>query len=140
MYARRCLAVLGLIGVSVAVVAQTVNLRPGKYEMTTEISMADMPKMPPFKAEQCITGEDVKNIAAGKKLGGVEELGLNCKTSNFKLNGKTVTFSVTCDSGTWNVETTFAGDAYTQVLNGKDSQGHVMTGKGNAKRIGDCTK
>lgn len=140
MSKRMCLAIVVAIGLSDALIAQGVDLRPGKYDVTMEMNMADMPKMPPMKNEQCITAEDVANLASGKKLGDVDKIEMNCKVSWFKLSRNTATFGMTCDNGAWSGEMTFAGDTYTQVWTGKDREGHAMSGKVSAKRVGDCTK
>jgi Protein of unknown function (DUF3617) len=138
-FSFRAVAII-VLGSLVVAFGQTVNLHPGKYEITMDMSVAGMTKITPPKSEVCITSEDVKNIASGKKLSGPEQLGLNCKTSNFTVNGNSATFSMTCDTGTFAAETKFDGDSYVQTLSGKDKDGHAISGTAKAKRIGECTK
>lgn len=53
MGASMCLAVVGGVVFGALAAAQSVNLRPGKYEVTMEMDMPGMSfKMPPQKARR----------------------------------------------------------------------------------------
>ena len=131
----------------VAVVAQT-GMRPGQWEITTQMAMPNMPagfQMPVLKMTQCITPDQAKDPAGtvptdgGRGRGGKSD----CKNSGFKSTGSTVTYSFTCTSPekmTGTGEMTFAGDeSYTNSLKMVSAQGE-MTMKMTGKRIGDCAK
>lgn len=139
MHASMCLMIAGVIGAASPATAQTVNLRPGKYAVTTEMDMPGMRmKMPPQKTEQCIGPDDLKDLSA--KLAGVDRANPACKMSEVKTVGNTVTFSRTCGKVVWSSELTYNGDSFVGATKGQDDQGRPITSKATATRIGDCTK
>jgi hypothetical protein len=132
---------------TVAVIAQT-GMRPGQWEVTSQMQMPNMPagiQMPSQKMTMCITPEQAKDPATmatsqnGRGRGGKSD----CKTSDFKSSGSTITWSFACtspDKMSGTGEMTFAGDdSYTNTLKMVMAQGE-MTMKMTGKRIGDCTK
>jgi hypothetical protein len=126
-----------IIGMVVSAAAQAVNLRPGKYELIMEIDLPQMPmKMPPQKYEQCILSNDLTDLSA--KLGSLTNN--DCKISDLKNTGNTVTLTQTCKTGTFKSKVTYSGDSYVGVSTGQDTQGRPVSMKSTAKRIGDCTK
>lgn len=58
----------GHVGLTQATPAQTVNLRPGNYEMTAVMDMPGM-KMPTQKDVSCITAEDLKDLSTRSASG-----------------------------------------------------------------------
>jgi uncharacterized protein DUF3617 len=131
---------------TVAVIAQS-GMRPGQWEISTQMAMPNMPagfQMPVTKITQCITPEQAKDPAStaqaqnGRGRGGKND----CKNSDFRSTGSTITWSFACTSpekmsGTG--EMTFAGDdSYTNTMKMVMAQGE-MTMKMTGKRIGDCT-
>lgn len=120
-----------------ATLAQTVNLKPGQYEVTTEMSFPGM-KLPPQTRQECIPSSDFKEIA--RKLMDLNNVNSDCKTSEPKLTANTVTFTRTCSNGVWSSELIYAGDSFSGTTKGKDNKGGDSTAKVTAKRIGDCTK
>jgi uncharacterized protein DUF3617 len=120
--------------------AQTVNLRPGKYETTAELDMPGM-KMPPQKEVDCITSEDLKDFS--KKLIDPEQA-KGCKVSDYKVVGNKLTFNTDCKDDdvrvTSSMEMTFTPESFSGVMKSKDQAGRAMTIKTSAKRIGECTK
>ncbi len=140
MRTLRTLAVLGLVAFALPLFAQTVNLRPGKYEVTAEMDMPGM-KMPPQKDVQCITAEDLKDLS--KAMIDPEEA-KNCKVSNYKVSGNKVTFDTTCEEDgmkmTSTAELTYTRESYTGIMKSKDDKGRVITIRTTAKRIGECAK
>ena len=141
MRARRYLAVLGAIGLSVPMAAQTVNIRPGKYEVTVEWNMPEMRMpMPPQKNEECITSNEATDVKAALEAAAKTNPQLECKVSDLKWSGNTVRFTQTCKNGVYKSELTYGGDSFVGVSKGQDSGGRAFTVKTNAKRIGDCMK
>jgi hypothetical protein len=131
--------IAALFGLGVPVLAQTVNLRPGKYELTLEMELAGLPRVPPQKVEQCLTSEKLKDMSSlmGRPN---EALGSEgCKMSDHKTSGNTVTFTTTCAGNTQSNEVTLSGDSYSGRSKGKMA-GQDFAGKWSGKRIGDCAK
>jgi hypothetical protein len=115
---------------------QNVNLRPGRYEITTDIEAPA--KMPQEKNVECITAEDLKNVT---NLIGAE-LVQDCKMSESKVTGNELAFSGTCDVGgsSWLVtmKMTFASEAFTGVMTATEKGKPFMTVKSSGKRVGAC--
>lgn len=65
MRINRTLAVIVVAAPAAYVSAQTVTIKPGKYETTATMDMPGT-KMPPQKMEECITSQDLKDFS--KKL------------------------------------------------------------------------
>jgi hypothetical protein len=114
--------------------------KPGQWQITMEMDMPGMPfKMPPMKHTLCLTQEDVDNPQ--KSLPKDEKS--NCKISDYKVDGQTVTWSVKCEGKqpmTGNGEITFDGDSYKGWTKMKMSDDQEMSMKYSGKRLGDCTK
>ena len=137
----RCVVAVGVaLACAPCAFAQTVNIRPGKYEVSATMDMPGM-KMAPQKDEECITAADLKDFS--KKLLDPEMME-GCKVSNYKVVDNKLTFNLSCKeddlemSGT--TEMTFASESFTNLVTMKDNKGRVTTIKGTAKRIGECTK
>ena len=131
---------------TVAVIAQA-TMRPGQWEITSQMQMPNMPagfQMPAMTMMQCITPEQAKDPAStvprqsGRGRGNKDD----CKVSDYKTSGNTVTWSMACtspDKMTATGEMTFAGeDSYTSTMKMVMAQGE-MTMKMTGKRTGDCT-
>lgn len=116
------------------------NMQPGMWEITTKTEMPGMPmQTPPMTMRQCYKNENMKEakdaLPADK----------NCKLDDFKQNGNTVRWKVSCKmEGAPMVgvgEITYAGQSYagTMTMKGNVEGMDVnMTNKYSAKRIGDC--
>jgi hypothetical protein len=141
MRRRALLGFIGTLAWSFAALAQTVNLRPGQYEMTAEITMPSGPPMPPQKQTDCITAEDLKDFS---KAFQDPEFAKACQVSDYKASGSKVTFLTECKEDgvrmTGKTEMTFTADSFTGLTTTKDDAGNVITMKASGKRIGDCTK
>jgi uncharacterized protein DUF3617 len=130
--------------------AQAVNLRPGQYEMVSQIAMKDRPtKLPPRRDVVCITTEDLKDITT--------KLVQNNGASGCKLTEKTPTssglkFTREC-SKSGGITTTQTGDltftsaeSYHEVVKFNTNGAPAASPFGDStitidgKRIGDCTK
>jgi uncharacterized protein DUF3617 len=121
-------------------VAQNINLKPGKYETTGEVTMSGSPiKMPPVKNVECMTETDLRAFAEKRTA----DTG-HCKISDLRLSGNKASYTVTCTSNgrttTGKSEWTFESDSFQHVLETTTSRGTTMTTRIVGKRIGECTK
>jgi len=114
-----------------------LNLQDGNWEITTNVEMKGMPPMPPTKFTQCIT----RNDAVPKK----PEKNQECKITNTKISGDTVTWSMQCKTKEVTIDSsgqiTYKKDKFDGIVNmnmnsksGKMQMIQHMSGK----RIGDC--
>ena len=136
------LAVLcGVLGVTMAAQNPPNPMKPGQWEVTMAMEMANMPKAPETKITQCITPEQVKNpggiLPSG---GGMPPAGSGCKVSDQKSVGNTMSWKVSCPApqkmdGT--AEFTFKEDTYTGKMTVMNERG-TMTMKYSGRRLGDC--
>ncbi|MEA2572521.1 MAG: hypothetical protein QOI24_4522 [Acidobacteriota bacterium] len=112
-------------------------MKAGKWKVTTQMEMPGMPvKMPPITVETCVTKEQAENPEKS-----VPDAGKDCKVADYKVDGNTVTWSVSCPkqsiTGTGTI--TYAGDSYTGSMDMKMGEQSVSA-KYSAKRTGDCEK
>ena len=112
-------------------------VKPGKWKVTTQMEMPGVPmKMPPVTIETCITKEQAENPEKS-----VPDAGKDCKISDYKVDGNTVTWSVACPkqsiTGTGSI--TYSGDSYTGSMDMKMGE-QSMSAKYSAKRTGDYDK
>jgi hypothetical protein len=98
--------------------------------------------MPEMKTVQCITPEQVKDPASALPRGPQDGRGdQDCKVSDYKVSGNTVTWQMACTTPqpmTSTGEMTFTDDTYAGTMNMKSPQGD-MSMKIAGKRLGDCT-
>jgi len=130
----------GLVGVALG--AQAHPMRPGLWEITSQMEMPNMPmKMPESKMTQCVTAEQLKDPAAAMMAGGPGgKPNSACKVSDSKTSGSTVSWKMACPppqvlDGTG--EMTFKDDTYSGNMTMKTDKG-TMTMKVAGKRLGDC--
>lgn len=116
-----------------------VNLKEGKWEITSKIEMPGMPvEMPPSTYTQCITKEDM--------VPNDKQSGQHCEHLDVKVKGDTVTWVMKCTdaNGTTagNGTMTYNGDTFSGVINMKISNpgqpDMTMINRIAGKRIGDC--
>ena len=144
----KTVSVIALAMLATAAVIAQSGMRPGQWEMSMQMQMPNMPagvQMPAQKMTVCITPEQAKDPASavprqnGRGRGGKDD----CKMSDMKTSGSTITWSMACttpDKFTATSEMTFTGDdSFTQTMKMAMAQGE-MTTKTTGKRIGDCTK
>jgi hypothetical protein len=118
--------------------AETVNLRPGKYEVIVEMSMPGGPvKIPPQNSIVCV---DPKNFDK-KPL--PNPTGTECTVSDYQQAGDKATFIRTCKGSegitTQRAEVIFAWESYNGVMETKHPSGRASTIKWTGKRIGECS-
>jgi hypothetical protein len=138
-----CAAALMSCVVGAAALAAQNPMRPGRWEVTTQMQMANVPmKMPETKTTQCVTPEQAKDVAIpGSSPMGRGRGADSCKTVDHKVSGNTVSWKAVCGppqntSGTG--EIVFNGDSYAGTMKMTTEQGE-MTMKMSGKRVGDCT-
>jgi hypothetical protein len=107
-----------------------------------QMEMAGAPmQMPPMKTLQCITPEQVKDPAAALARGPQGRGGpQDCKVSDYKQTGNTMTWKMACtgqQAMTGTGEMTFKDDTYVGTMKMDSPQGQ-MTMKMSGKRLGDC--
>ena len=124
-----------------SVTAQGGPMRPGRWEVTMQMQMPGVPVgMPPMKNTRCVTQQDVDSPSKGLPTGP----GANpneCKISDYKAVGNTVTWTMNCTGKqptTGTGEMRFSDDAYEGVVKMTMEQ-QQMTMKMSGKRLGDCT-
>jgi hypothetical protein len=121
--------------------AQTNPMRAGRWEVTMQMEMPNMPvQMPAMKNTRCVTQQEVDSPNRGLPTG-PEKNANNCKVSDYKTSGNTVTWAMACTgqpatSGTG--EMRFTGDSYEGLMK-MSMEGQQMSMKLSGKRLGDCT-
>ncbi len=113
------------------------RLRPGQYEMTSEMTSAGK-AMPAMKVSECITAEVLKDQTKLLMSAADDQ---SCKVSDLVKAGDRMTFTFTCkEDGVEFVsraEMNYGVDAYSGVVTTK-TEGQVITTKISGKRIGEC--
>ncbi len=112
--------------------------KPGKWQVKVEMEMPGMPvKLPPVTTEICLTAEDLANPEKALP----KDAKSSCKISNYKVNGKTVTWTMDCPKeqmkGTG--EITYTENSYTGTMQMTVGE-QEMSSKYSGKWLGDCKK
>ena len=124
---------LGLLAAatcSLTLLAQTPNLRPGKYEDTEEISIPGRPgKMPPRTHVRCFTAEDLKDW---NNLFGESDNRGGCKIVDRKATGTILVLTKECANAAGIFAaaidvTVTSPDSYHAVVNMKQSSGRATS-------------
>jgi hypothetical protein len=117
-------------------------LQPGRWEVTMQMQMPNLPaQMPAMKSTQCITPEQLKDPANAVPRGPQSGRTDDCKVSDYKVSGNTVTWKMACTTPqamTSTGEMVVTGDTYTGTMNMTTPQGD-MSMKMAGKRLGECT-
>ena len=143
----KTVSVIALAMLATAAAITQARMRPGQWEVSMQMAMPNMPagfQMPVTTTASCITPEQANDPASaaprqnGRGRGGKDD----CKMTDQKVTGNTITYSMVCTSPekmTATGEMTFTGDdSYTNNLKLAMAQGE-MTMKMTGKRTGDCT-
>jgi hypothetical protein len=141
----RSLSVLTIVlsmAAAVILTAQPSPMRPGRWEITMQMQMPNMPmQMPPTTTTQCVTEEQLKKDPSAGLPSGPQ--GPNaCKVSDYKLVGDTVSWKMACSGPqamNGDGEMTFKGDSYAGTMKMTSPQG-AMSMKLAGKRTGECTQ
>jgi hypothetical protein len=141
----KAISCAALVVVTVATVAAQSPIRPGRWEVIMQMEMPNMPmKMPEMKTTQCVTPEQVKDPAGALPTGPQGGRGGNsdCKVSDYKVSGQTVTWKLACTTPqpiTGAGEMTFTDNSYAGTVKMTTAQGDVAM-KVSGTRLGDCTQ
>jgi hypothetical protein len=136
---------VALVGATILAQAPTQSpIRPGRWEVTMQMQMPNVPvQMPEMKTTQCVTPEQARDPEAalprGPQGGNAKQ---DCKVSDFKQSGNTVTWQMACTSPqpvTATGEMTFTDDTYAGMMKMNTPQGD-MSMKVAGKRLGDCAQ
>jgi hypothetical protein len=148
----RAAAVLLTCVLAPAVSAQPPRLKPGQYELSSEISLPGRSNpLPGRKDTHCYTAKDVDNLAA--VIAGNGTKSDTCKVTSSKTTGAVVGFTTACThpDGTVvnsSVEIEFtSAESFHAVVHMSDASGRSAnpvfmnsTINVTARRIGDCDK
>src|SRR5947208_9955421 len=107
---RRITMLIAAAALLVPLAAGAAPMKPGKWTVTMQMDMPGMPmKMPPMTFSKCVTKEEAENPQPPK-----QRQDADCKISDYKLDGNTVTWTMTCDkrnmSGKGKI--TYSGESY----------------------------
>jgi len=133
-----------------ALYAQTVNLKPGKYELVSSSQVALPPAMvkglppgylerlqKPRTRQQCIADTDLAKLS--KQLS-EERNDASCRMTAHTVTGKEVKFVMQCQRATAHFEGTFSSDSFKAVINSRTDQGQTIRSSMTGRRVGDCAK
>ncbi len=133
-----------------ALYAQTVNLKPGKYELVSTSQVTLPPAMvkglppgylerlqKPRTRQQCIADTDLAKLS--KQLS-EERNDASCRMTAHTVTGKEVKFVMQCQRATSHFEGTFSSDSFKAVINSKTDQGQTIRSSMTGRRVGDCAK
>ena len=128
-----------LIAVSICFAGSEPNMQEGKWEITTKMNIPAMGMdIPPMKHTQCLTKKDLipKSSQSGQ--------GQECKITENKTAGNTVTWSMQCSGGhggdmKGSGEMTYNGNSFNGKIELKGDQPNSGTiSQISGQRIGDC--
>jgi hypothetical protein len=114
--------------------------RPGKWEMTMQVEMTGMPtKMPAHTVSYCLTKEEAENP---EKLAPEARKNSDCKRTDLKIDGNTVSWKVTCEKSkmTGEGKVTYSGDGFDGGVHMSMPNGGEMNAKYTGKYLGACDK
>lgn len=117
--------------------ANAAVTKAGKWQITIESEMPGMPmKMPPITMTQCITKEQAEKPEPPKA-----KKSDDCKVSDYKIEGNTVSWTMTCEKQNVSGEgkITYSGDSYDGAMHVKMGE-MEMTQKYHGKYLGECDK
>jgi hypothetical protein len=115
--------------------------KPGKYEMTVQSEMTGMPvKIPAHTFTYCLTKEDIEN--AEKLAPEQQRKNSDCKRTDLKIDGNTVSWKVSCEKSkmTGEGKVTYSGDSVDGSMHMSMPNGGEMNAKYSGKYLGACDK
>ena len=123
------------------------KMKPGLYEMKSEMDMGQVPGMPPGMGKQsmthqhCITDKEIERGGWEKNAGnkGTE----SCEIKNMNMSGNTATYTMVCAKPKMSADNkiTFTGNGFVMDMNmTMDQQGRTMKMRQHmeSKYIGPC--
>jgi hypothetical protein len=119
--------------------ASAAEMRPGLWEITTEVSMPNMPQMPKgaggmpaTKQTTCMKPTDVKEPQKAFQKDS------KCRLKDNKVQGNKVSWQMECEGGmAGSGEMTYEADSYQGMMKMK-GPGMDFATKYSGKRVGDC--
>jgi hypothetical protein len=122
------------------VLAQTITLRPGQYEITGEATVAGGAAKPTKPRTECVAEGNSKDITRALLGGTINAEG--CAAPVVKTAGGITTMTVECTlpggRGSTTAQSTVSGDSFTTIMNW-DLPGMKQAIKLSGKRVGACT-
>lgn len=129
----------------------SLEMRPGQYEVTTEMLAFEMPNMPPGMADMmkqqqsqnqkstsCVTEKDIREAQGGLFTGDEKK---ECSENSVKMSGGRMGGRLVCGSGaetsTMEVAGTYTADGY-EVQMTMSAQGAKVRSRTVGRRVGDC--
>jgi hypothetical protein len=138
-YVTYALVAMAMLAIGATAQAADHPQKPGKWKMTFQVEMPSMPvKIPPVTKEICITEEDLKDPTKSVPGGDPK---MKCDVSNYKIDGKTITWEVNCPKQNMkgHGEVTYTDDSYAGAMNMMMGE-QEMTTKFSGKWLGACEK
>ena len=111
--------------------------REGKWQVTSQVEMANMPmKIPATTTEVCVTKEMAEKPEPPKNPRQTD-----CKVSDYKIEGSTVSWTMSCEKQkmTGEGKITYSADTFEGSMHAKMGDMELTT-KYSGKRLGDCDK
>jgi len=118
---------------SAAYAGSELNMKDGMWEITSQVKMQGM-TIPPMTFTQCITKDNAvpRNNSPGQD---------DCKVSDMKTIGSTVSWTVTCGEQAGNMKgkgtITYHGDRFEGEMT-TEHMGMVMLTEMNGRHTGPC--
>lgn len=121
--------------------AESSNMQPGLWEITTKMEMPGMPmQLPPNTMQHCYSAQD---LAQAHNAVPQDESG-NCRIEDYKLEGNTASWSIVCSGpnamrgrATMTMEPTSYHGSMKSSMQGPAGN-MQMTTHWRGRRIGDC--
>jgi len=129
-------SIILLASVSLSLAGSKLNVKAGKWEVTTRMEMPGMQmNMPPMTHTQCITENDY--------VPQTSQHGEECKITQTRVSGDTVTWTMHCrgEGGEMNGSgtVTYRGDSFEgEISMSMAPSGMSMTIYTSGRRIGEC--
>jgi hypothetical protein len=130
------ISVVLLASLSISIAGSGPNMQEGKWEVTTRMEMPGMSiSMPEVTSTQCLTKKDF--VPRGSQQG------QECKITETKVDGNTVTWAVKCSGQGGEVtgtgKMTYSGSSFKGTIEMTMVQSNTkMISHINGHRIGDC--
>jgi hypothetical protein len=126
------------------VMAEGPDIKPGKWEITTTVTMPMMPEAKVMTMTKCVTAEEVNSGFLAAMI--EDDI---CKVLNKEETGNTIKFEVECDggmdvkmrgNGSFTTKGTTASGKMEMTMNipQMGGQSTKMTQEWESKRIGNC--
>lgn len=142
---------LAAAGISTLILAQTLPLRPGNYEIVvlTQVQLppniaASLPPaalarmQQPQTHQQCITDSDLARVS--RQMAGQKDPDMRCQMTAHSVSGNHVTFTEQCPNGpTTQFDGTIDSDAFQGTLHATTQQGATVDANIKAHRLGNCS-